>query len=100
MIVRVEVALLHPRVKERGCCLESPALQPFCAFSLVSFLPTSQGTSFCNPTRVSRSCMVFGRSSLDKVMTRWKGVRNGACVGAVIMELWSCLFNHHLHRRH
>ena len=64
MIVRVEGALLHPRVKERGCCLESPALQPFCAFSLVSFLPTSQGTFFCNPTRVRRSSMVFGRSHL------------------------------------
>ena len=81
MIVQVEVALLHPRVKERGCCLESPALQPFCAFSLVSFLPTSQGTSFCNPTRVSRSSMVFGRSSLDKVMTRWlQGGRGGVDV--------------------
>ena len=51
MIVRVEVALLHPRVKERGCCLESPALQPFCAFSLVSFLPTSQGTESRNKPR-------------------------------------------------
>ena len=29
MIVRVEVALLHPRVKERGCCLESPACLRF-----------------------------------------------------------------------
>ena len=79
MIVRVEVALLHPRVKERGCCLESPALQPFCAFSLVSFLPTSQGTSGSNPTRVRGSTRVFG----DTVRKRLVVIRDLHITAAV-----------------